>query len=155
MTDEISSADERTLAVDLRGVREGDPVVVQGWLHRRRELSNVAFLSLRDRTGLAQVVVRSSEPLFEEISDMREETVYEVRGVASVNDSAPGGVEIVQPTFLPLSEPAKAPPVELWRPKLTSVSRSSSITHPSCGATRSSAPGGSWLRRQCSDSGPH
>ena len=101
MTDEISSADERTLAVDLRGVREGDPVVVQGWLHRRGGLSNVAFLILRDRTGLAQVVVRSSEPLFEEVFEMREETVYEVRGVAWVNDSALGGVEIVQPTFLP------------------------------------------------------
>lgn len=118
VNDEISSADERTLAVALPGVRDGDPVVVQGWLHRRRKLAGVAFLILRDRSGLAQVIVRPHEPLFAHVEDMKEETVYQVSGIASVNDSAPGGVEIVQPTFLPLCEPAKAPPVELWRPKL-------------------------------------
>jgi nondiscriminating aspartyl-tRNA synthetase len=121
VTDEISSADERTLAVDLRGVHDGDPVVIQGWLHRRRELASVAFLILRDRSGLAQVVVRPTDPLFAQISEMKEETVYEIRGVASVNESAPGGVEIVQPTCFPLCEPAKAPPIELWRPKLAAT----------------------------------
>ena len=32
-------------------------VLLQGWVHRRRELAKVTFLVVRDRTGLAQVVL--------------------------------------------------------------------------------------------------
>ena len=111
----------RTLTSELPSVAAGDPVLLQGWLHRRRELAAVAFLVVRDRTGLAQVVVRPEEALFGEISEMREETVYEVRGVAAANDAAPGGIEVVEATFTPLCDLAKPPPVELWRPKLNAT----------------------------------
>ena len=35
----------------------GERVVIAGWLHRRRELKSVTFLVIRDRAGLAQVVL--------------------------------------------------------------------------------------------------
>ena len=35
----------------------GQRVTIAGWIHRRRLLKSVAFLILRDRAGLAQVVV--------------------------------------------------------------------------------------------------
>jgi nondiscriminating aspartyl-tRNA synthetase len=33
--------------------------LLEGWVHRRRELGAVTFLILRDRSGLGQVVVRA------------------------------------------------------------------------------------------------
>ncbi|MFL5944391.1 MAG: OB-fold nucleic acid binding domain-containing protein, partial [Gaiellaceae bacterium] len=44
----------------------GERVLLQGWLHRRRELSRVSFLVLRDRAGLAQVVVEQAPELLPE-----------------------------------------------------------------------------------------
>lgn len=35
----------------------GETVEISGWLHRRRALKTVTFLVLRDRSGLAQVVL--------------------------------------------------------------------------------------------------
>ena len=46
----------RILSTELAG-RAGEPVRLAGWVHRRRLLKSVAFLILRDRAGLAQVVV--------------------------------------------------------------------------------------------------
>jgi nondiscriminating aspartyl-tRNA synthetase len=96
----------------------GEKVQVAGWIHRRRELKSVAFLILRDRAGLAQIVV--SEPATrDQLRELPEETVVEVIGVVSANPSAPGGVEIIDPHLEPLTEPAAAAPFDLFRPELT------------------------------------
>ncbi|HCB07013.1 MAG TPA: aspartate--tRNA(Asn) ligase [Nocardioides bacterium] len=102
----------RTHARELAHVPTGTPVRLQGWVHRRRELSAVSFLILRDRTGLAQVVVKG------QIELPPEETPVEVVGTAVANPQAPGGVEVVSPTVIALSDHADTPAVELWRPRL-------------------------------------
>ena len=102
----------RTLCSDLPTAEPGSLVRLQGWVHRRRELRAVTFLVLRDRTGLAQVVVRAGEV-------PPEETTVEVLGTATANDQAPGGVEVTDPTLTMLTEPALTPPVELWRPSIS------------------------------------
>ena len=84
------------------------------WVHRRRVLSAVSFLVLRDRSGLAQVVVKPADG--QQLPP--EETTVEVVGTATSNPSAPGGVEVTAPTIVALSDPAATPPVELWRPAL-------------------------------------
>jgi len=106
----------RTLAVELPHAAPGEPVRLQGWVHRRRELATVSFLVVRDRTGLAQVVLRDGpdgRPLLPP-----EETPVEVIGTATPNAQAPGGVEVTEPVVRALSDPADTPPVELWRPTL-------------------------------------
>ncbi|MGB9832800.1 MAG: OB-fold nucleic acid binding domain-containing protein, partial [Caldisericum exile] len=35
----------------------GNVVVVNGWLHRKRNLGGILFLDIRDRSGIVQVVV--------------------------------------------------------------------------------------------------
>jgi len=95
----------------------GRPVTIAGWIHRRRRLANVAFVVVRDRSGLVQVVVH--DPVVRaSIDAMPEETVVEVTGLATANPAAPGGVDIVQPGFTVLSVPSEQVPVELWRPAL-------------------------------------
>ena len=46
----------RVLAAELPE-HIGERVTIAGWLHRRRELKSVTFLVIRDRSGLAQVVL--------------------------------------------------------------------------------------------------
>jgi nondiscriminating aspartyl-tRNA synthetase len=103
----------RTLCSALAAATPGDTVRLQGWVHRRRELSAVTFLVVRDRSGLAQVVVRAGAEV------PPEETTVEVVGTATANAQAPGGVEVTDPVITVLTEPAATPPVELWRPALT------------------------------------
>jgi nondiscriminating aspartyl-tRNA synthetase len=113
MTTDTPGATPRTLCSALPAAEPGSTVRLQGWVHRRRELSAVTFLVLRDRSGLAQVVL----PAGSEVPP--EETTVEVVGTATANAQAPGGVEVTGPTITLLTEPAATPPVELWRPALT------------------------------------
>ncbi|WP_424528933.1 aspartate--tRNA(Asn) ligase [Sphaerisporangium viridialbum] len=99
----------RVLAADLPG-HVGRRVRLAGWLHRRRDLKSVSFLVLRDRSGLAQVVLR--EPL----AHLAEETVIEVTGTVAANGQAPGGAELVGPVVEVLSAPVEPPPFDLYRP---------------------------------------
>src|SRR4051794_5856473 len=102
----------RTLTSALPHRTPGEQVRLQGWVHRRRELAKVTFLVVRDRTGLAQVVLSAGTDL------PSEETPVEVTGRATHNEQAPGGVEVTEATVTALSEPADTPAVELWRPTL-------------------------------------
>ena len=49
---------DRTLAAQLPQAPPGSQIRIEGWVHRRRVLAAVTFLVVRDRSGLAQVVVR-------------------------------------------------------------------------------------------------
>jgi len=103
----------RTLTSALPHATAGQQVLLEGWVHRRRELAKVTFLVVRDRSGLAQVVLPAGTPV------PPEETTVSVTGVATPNEQAPGGVELTEATVTALTEPAETPPFELWRPSLT------------------------------------
>jgi len=102
----------RTLTHDLTTTTPGSTVTLEGWVHRRRELARITFLVLRDRTGLAQVVLPAGAPV------PPEETPVRVTGVATANEQAPGGVEVTEAAVEALGDPADTPAVELWRPTL-------------------------------------
>ncbi|MGF6884883.1 nondiscriminating aspartyl-tRNA synthetase [Nocardia sp. GAS34] len=106
---------QRTLAHALPTIPIGERVAVQGWVHRRRRLGGIAFLVVRDRTGLAQAVV-AGDAAGRLFADVPEETVVTVEGSIAANGKAPGGVELIEPVITTLSPPALPPPVELWRP---------------------------------------
>jgi len=77
----------RILAKELAAAKGSGEVEMRGWVHRVRELGGVSFVMLRDRSGLAQVVVEGK-------ADLSLESVVSVVGAVAENDKAPGGVEL-------------------------------------------------------------
>ncbi|MBI4494995.1 MAG: aspartate--tRNA ligase, partial [Chloroflexi bacterium] len=67
---------------ELRPTHAGREVVLQGWVHRRRDHGGLIFLDLRDRYGLVQVVVNPerSASAHAAASAVRSEYVLEVHG---------------------------------------------------------------------------
>jgi nondiscriminating aspartyl-tRNA synthetase len=104
---------ERTLTAEL-GSRQGERVRLAGWLLHQRRLARVTFVLLRDRSGVAQVVVVHG-PDREAVGALLPETVIEVEGTVVASDQAPAGYEVVDPVTTVVSEPTAAPPVELRR----------------------------------------
>ena len=80
----------------------GETVRLEGWVHRRRRLAAVTFLVLRDRAGLAQVVV-AEETARRLVEGVGEESVVRVTGTVTANPKAPGGVEVTSPAVEVLS----------------------------------------------------
>ncbi len=86
----------RVMAADLpRHV--GEQVRIAGWLHRRRELKSVTFLIVRDRSGLAQVVLpgpRDPAPDGPPAppAGLPEESVIEVTGTVVASAEAPAAL---------------------------------------------------------------
>jgi nondiscriminating aspartyl-tRNA synthetase len=106
----------RILAADVPA-HVGEHIRIAGWLHRRRELKSVTFLVVRDRSGLAQVVLRDGAAA----AGLTEETVIAVEGTVAASPRAPGGAELTGPVITPLSAPAAPPPLELYRPSVTAT----------------------------------
>jgi aspartyl-tRNA synthetase len=105
----------------LRASAAGQKVVLMGWVNRRRDLGNLVFIDVRDRTGVTQVVCNKEKnpALHEKASQLRNEYVIAVIGTVMLRDSntinkniPSGEVELVaeelrilneskQPQFLP------------------------------------------------------
>ena len=108
----------RSLGGALRAEHAGDSVLLQGWVHRRRDHGGLLFVDIRDRAGLVQVVFNpelAPEP-FAVADSWRLEFVVEVEGEVrrrpeeNVNpDMATGDVEVVATRAATLSV-AKTPP---------------------------------------------
>ena len=96
----------------LREQDAGVTVVLAGWVARRRDHGGVAFLDLRDGSGVVQVVVRESDVA----SDLRNEYCVRVVGEVRVrpegnrNDALPtGAVEVAASEVEVLSTAAPLP----------------------------------------------
>jgi nondiscriminating aspartyl-tRNA synthetase len=130
----------RVLAADLpRHV--GEHVMIAGWLHRRRQLKSVTFLIVRDRSGLAQVVLRDAVPPGgADLAELPEETVIQVEGTVTASTQAPGGAELSCTLITPLSGPATPVPFDLYRPTVTATlptildGAPATLRHPSLSA---------------------
>ncbi|MEK7159628.1 MAG: aspartate--tRNA(Asn) ligase [Patescibacteria group bacterium] len=83
----------------------GEEVLVKGWVNARRNMGKIVFIDLRDRSGLAQIVLVPGElddASKELLSDLRPEFVLEIEGVVNERNAkqkndelATGGVEIL------------------------------------------------------------
>ncbi|HEX8766669.1 MAG TPA: aspartate--tRNA ligase [Candidatus Acidoferrum sp.] len=101
---------------ELRAKDDGRDAVVVGWVHRRRDLGNLLFLDVRDRTGLVQVVFnRETQPAAHAKAEQaRSEFVVAVEGNVVKRQKAnpelaSGEIELVA-TKLHILNNAKTPP---------------------------------------------
>jgi aspartyl-tRNA synthetase len=101
---------------ELRAADGGHDAVVMGWMHRRRDLGNLLFLDVRDRTGIVQVVFnRETQPeAHAKAEQVRSEFVVAVEGKVVKREKAnpeiaTGEIELVA-TKLHILNTAKTPP---------------------------------------------
>ena len=105
----------------LRLADAGQKAVLMGWVNRRRDLGNLLFIDIRDRTGITQIVFdRDGNPaLHKKAGDLRNEYVIAAIGTVkkrdpnTINKNIPTGeIELIaqelrilnesrQPPFLP------------------------------------------------------
>ncbi|HLK55774.1 MAG TPA: aspartate--tRNA(Asn) ligase, partial [Chthonomonadaceae bacterium] len=99
------------------GRHVGERVLLAGWLHRLRQLSNVCFLILRDGKGVAQIILEDAGQI-EMLAALHPETVLEVEGSVVAEAQAAGGFEIHAPRIEIIAPAVAPPPFEMFRPAL-------------------------------------
>ena len=103
----------------LREEHIGQTVVVSGWVQRNRNLGNLMFIDLRDRSGIVQLSFndQTDKAIFEKASTARSEFVLMaqgiVRGRESVNKEIPTGMVEIQVTDLRILAKSETPPFEI------------------------------------------
>jgi aspartyl-tRNA synthetase len=58
----------------------GEDVDLCGWVHNRRDLGGLIFISLRDHAGIVQVVVEPDSPVFTDAEKLRNEYCVRISG---------------------------------------------------------------------------
>ena len=118
MLDFLGSLQRTHMCGQLRAEQDGQPVVLMGWVNRRRDHGNLIFLDVRDRSGITQVVLDKevSDEAHSKAEAARSEYVVAVkgkvrrRGAGLDNPNMPTGqIEVVASELLLLNE-AKTPP---------------------------------------------
>jgi len=101
---------------NLRAPDAEKEAVLMGWVHRRRDLGNLLFIDLRDRTGLAQIVFNKEQQAaaHARAEELRSEYVIAVSGRVVKRQKAnpaiaSGEVEIIA-SELRILNTAKTPP---------------------------------------------
>ena len=85
--------------IDIRqlGEHEGEQVTVKGWVEATRAHGKVAFVVVRDGTGIVQAVVLKKEvdeSVWEAHGALTAESLVSVTGEVRPDDRAPGGYEL-------------------------------------------------------------
>lgn len=97
----------------------GQTVTVFGWVQRQRDLGNLIFIDLRDRTGIIQLSFndKTDRDIFALAQSARSEYVVAATGVVAERESKnkdipTGDIEVIVSDFRIVSK-AKTPPFEI------------------------------------------
>ncbi len=103
---------------ELTASHAGQTVVLNGWVHARRDHGNVIFYDIRDRRGITQVVFNQeiNAKAHEQAHQLRSEFVVAIRGTVSKrpagseNPKLPTGQIEVMVQSVEVLNPAQTPP---------------------------------------------
>jgi nondiscriminating aspartyl-tRNA synthetase len=82
----------RTLSREL-SLKIGETVTINGWLHKKRLLGGLNFITVRDRSGITQTLIEDKDEL-EKLRGLQIGTVVSLTGTVVADDRAPGGSEL-------------------------------------------------------------
>ena len=83
--------------IDKASQFAGQVQTVDGWVYNTRSSGKVAFVLVRDGTGIMQCVVVKAdvdEPTFETVRHLSQESSLSVTGIITAEERAPGGYEM-------------------------------------------------------------
>lgn len=103
----------RTLTKDLASLT-GQTATIKGWLHKKRLLGGLNFITLRDRSGVAQSLITGDE--LEKLRGLQIGTVLALTGTVVADERAPGGAELHDVTVEVLVPVTEEPPIEIDKP---------------------------------------
>jgi asparaginyl-tRNA synthetase len=86
--------------------KTGEHVSLRGWIYRTRSSGKLAFVTLRDASGIVQVIIEEKKVQADEFRDAQKaliETSIEVEGTIFEDTRAPGGKEIHATKFRVIS----------------------------------------------------
>ena len=92
----MTSETKKIWIEDLAG-RVGDSVTLHGWLANKRSSGKIAFLQVRDGSGVVQAVAGRadvSETAWDDIERVTQESTVRVTGTVKEDKRSPSGVEI-------------------------------------------------------------
>ncbi len=99
--------------------KEGETVVVCGWVQRQRDLGGLIFIDLRDRTGIVQLAFddNTEKAVFEKAASVHSEYVLMAKGKvrirSSINKEIPTGEIEIEVDDLRVLGEAQTPPFEI------------------------------------------
>lgn len=119
MGEALAGLKRSCMCCDVNETMIGKEVTVMGWVQRRRDLGQLIFIALRDKTGLVQIAIDGNvaeKELFEKAESVRSEFVLAVRGQVAprtegnINPNMKTGtIEIIAAEFRILSEAETTP----------------------------------------------
>ena len=104
---------------EFRKEHAGETATVFGWVQRQRDLGQLIFVDLRDRTGIVQLAFddNTARDVFEKAFTVRSEFVLAATGTvrvrSSVNTEIPTGEVEIAVTELRILNKAETPPFEI------------------------------------------
>ncbi len=122
MAELMTANDRRThYCGTLRENDIGKQVCVMGWVQKQRDLGNLIFIDLRDRTGIVQLAFddKSEKEIFDKAFGIRAEYVLAAHGIVrprgegAVNNNLPTGAVEIFVTELKILSAAQTPPFEV------------------------------------------
>jgi len=94
---------------------DGKKITIQGWIHKKRLLGGLNFITVRDRRGIVQVLVEDKDEV-EKLRGLQIGTVVSITGVVYKDERAPGGAELHDATLEVMVPVVDAPPIEIDKP---------------------------------------
>ena len=119
MSEALTGLKRTCMCADVSEAMIGQEVTVMGWVQRRRDLGQLIFIALRDKTGLVQIAIdenTAEKELFAKAETVRSEYVLAVRGLVAARTEGninpnmkTGKIEIIAKELRILSDSETTP----------------------------------------------